>query len=136
LTNIEIAKHIACARTDHADFIELTFEESSKRAVDQVIGHLIDIISEREGEPMTRIYINSVELRKSQPILYLMGQLRASKSKLLTGDTARIAVTFNFLPLAQMINLFVNALRSPNIVFKAFSVQQADLVIPWLLSDL
>jgi len=135
MVQVDTSKHVACSRTNHTDYIELVFEESSKQAVDQLITHLIDIASVRDDADIKRIYINSGKVKNTQPIMYLMNQLRVSKSQLKSNDSVRIAVTFNILTFAQMINIFITTMRSPQMVFRAFGVHQIDQAVPWLLSD-
>jgi hypothetical protein len=124
-----------CLRTDHADYIELAFQESSQAAVDELIQHLTTLVETTPPSAKMRIFINSREAQRAQPIIYLMGRLREKQEALKTQRRTRIAVTFHLMPLAQMVTLFIRALRMPNIDFRAFHVDQEAQALAWLMKD-
>jgi hypothetical protein len=125
----------ACLRIDYKDYIELAFQESSQEAVDELIHHLVTILQGLSSADTLRVFINSREAQRAQPIIYLMGRLREKQAVFKTQRRTRIAVTFHLMPLAQMVTLFVRALRMPNIDFRAFHVDQEAQALAWLLKD-
>jgi len=125
----------ATERIEHADYIELLFHEASRQAVDDLIAHLIDIINVSQTGEHVRIFVNNGDLRRGQPISYLIGQLRAHKQYFDIPFRARIAANFNLMPIAQLIELFLRSLYSRKITFKPFMVTDTDGALEWLLKD-
>jgi hypothetical protein len=122
----------ACSRQDYDNYIELKFLEASRDAVDGLINHLINIVQNPPDWELVRIFINSGGPEKAQPIRYLMYRLRESRVQLQPNTPTRVAITFNMMPLAQTINLFLRAFRQTTLEFKAFGVGHEQEALDWL----
>lgn len=131
-----ISRSTACSRIDHPEgYVELRFLESSRRAVDQLIEHLKQIVAASAPDKPLLIFVNANYSKTPQPIAYLMGQLRAEKTRLTPHEVARIAVTFNLIPLARMVDLFVRSMRTKNVQFRAYGVREEAQALAWLLDN-
>ena len=125
----------ACTRTDKPDYIALTFRESSRKAVDELLVHMFAILADPPDRNVIRIFISSAPSAGPQPIMYLMQQLRANRPRLESDRSLRIAVIFNFSPLAHMINAFISVLKMPGLVSRFYTVGQEDAALDWLMSE-
>ncbi len=125
----------ATKRINHSDYIELQFTESSRLAVDELIEHLLDIISEHSIDDDIRLFVHNKDLRRGQPITYLLGQLKAHRQHFDIPFRVRVAANFNIIPIAQLLELFLRSLYSDKIKFKAFVITDAEGAVEWLLSE-
>lgn len=122
-------------RINHNDYIELVFLESSRQAVDDLIMHLLDIVREHSGAETTRVFVNNGDVRQAQPIAHLLAKLREHKEVLRVDFPIRVAVLFNMMPIASLLDLFVRSLYTGKIQFKPFSVHDAEGALTWLISE-
>lgn len=131
----EPQERTATIRIDHERYIELKFMEVSHKAIDDLIAHLIDIVTITNDEKLVRIFVNSSMINRSQSISYLLGKLRANQQAFTVGSNTRIAVTFNLLPLASLLEMFIRSLYTGKIIFKPFSVHDTSRALDWLLAE-
>lgn len=123
----------ATIRIDHDEYIELRFTEASRKAVDELIAHLLEIIKEHNEDHFVRIFVNNGDLRRGQPIAYLIGQLKDHKVHFDTLFHVRIAANFNLMAIAQLLELFLRSLYSNKITFKPFMITDTEGALEWLL---
>lgn len=125
----------ATVRIDHDEYIELRFTEASRKAVDDLLAHLLDIVASHGAGDDVRLFINNHDLRRGQPITYLLSQLKAHKRHFDVPFHIRIAANFNMMPIAQLLELFLRTLYSNKIAFKPFMVTDNEGALNWLLAD-
>lgn len=130
----ENIERLITKRTNHEEYIELRFTEASRLAVDELIAHLLDIISEHDAGDEVRIFVSNGDLRRGQPISYLLGQLKANRKYFNVPFRVRVAANFNMMPIVQLLEMFLRSLYSDKIRFKAFVITDVDGAVEWLLS--
>lgn len=125
----------ATLRINHDNYTELQFVEVSHQAVDELIAHLIEMLEEHIPDQPLRIFVNSGELRQAQSIAYLLGQMRRYKKHFVVPYRVRVAVNFNMMLIASLVELFVQSLPDHTIQFKAFPVNDVDAAVEWLVDE-
>ncbi len=96
---------------------------------------MLDIIDEANVGDDIRIFVNNGDLRRGQPITYLLNKLKNNRDHFKISFHARIAANFNLMPIAQLLELFLRSLYSNKITFKPFMITDSEGALEWLLED-
>jgi hypothetical protein len=137
----DVEQRTACVRKDHPDgYIELTYTEVSRRAVDDLIDHLKDIAGKSRYTPelmppTIRVFVNSSGVSSGQTISYLVSRLRQDRRQITARKPVRLAVIFHNPSVVWIINMFLDTLYSGEIIFRAFNPSQGDEARAWVLLD-
>lgn len=119
--------------------IVLTYLDSSRQAIDDMLTHINDVIDERIQNPSDtstqRMLLDDTQV-KSLPIAYMFDQIRQRlvPRRNEYDHDVRLAALINNAMMASMVNWFVSSLRM-GIIFRLFTGQQREEAIEWLLQD-
>lgn len=129
-----IDNRTACVRTNHENYVELYYTELSRKAMDELVAHLIDLVSEANAnapEPLY-LFINSSGIKDSPPMTYLMRQMQSRRQDLLLKTTVYGALTFNDTMIGSFTKSMVSLLRLGSVVMQGFSVTEVEEARHWL----
>lgn len=128
----------ACIRTRLESGIHvLTYTESSRKAVDQLAQHILDIHTEGQaniasGAHHVRVLVDNGRVG-SQPIRYTMSKMRGVMASLEGEYSSRVAVLFGESALMNVVRTLSNSVMGGRNEFRLFGLQEYDAAVEWLL---
>jgi hypothetical protein len=126
-----------CQHVQHENGLhELRFSQPSRQAVEELLTHIEQIMTDHPNHATMRMLINAQDV-DNLPFSYLFPRLRKFASEHRERLASRTVLLYGGGPFLSMFEMMIRALpgRTQDNQFRVFKATEYDEAVAWLLQD-